>query len=63
MNTNTAPISSVKPKTIDEYCKQPEGSFQKFVLQKKAFLASLETERKDRIASSRQAALEMSWAA
>jgi len=52
-----------KAKTIDEVCKQPEGSFAKFIQQKENFQRSLEAERKERICAARQLAEGLSWAA
>ena len=54
---------SMKPKTIDEHCKKPAGSFKKFIKEKETFLQNLETERKERIRASQQTARELSWAA
>lgn len=36
----------MKPETIDETCKQPEGSFQKFIEGKERHLRTLEERRK-----------------
>lgn len=53
----------MKAKTIDELCKQPAGSFKKFIKEKENFLLSLEKERKERIRASRKTAHELAWAA
>ncbi len=55
--------ATMKAKTIDEVCNKPEGSFQKFVEQKRKYLQSVESERKERIRASRNTARELSWAA
>jgi hypothetical protein len=52
-----------KPKTIEEHCAQPAGSFSKFIAQKKAHLKALETERRERIRACRETVMELSWAA
>lgn len=43
----------MKPKTIDEFCGQPRGSFQKFVEAQRRELQEIERERKERIRSLR----------
>lgn len=57
----------MKTKTIDEFCNQPAGSFQKFCEEKRKFLQSIETERKVRIraqrAALRETARQLAWAA
>jgi hypothetical protein len=53
----------MKPKTIDEHCKKPAGSFKKFIKEKETFLQNLENERKERIRASRQTSQELSWTA
>lgn len=53
----------MKPKTIDQLAGKPEGSFKKFIKEKEAFLKGLDTERKERIRSTRQASLDLSLAA
>jgi hypothetical protein len=52
-----------KGMNIDEVCKDERGTFKKFVAKKTAHLKALETERKDRIRASREAAQELSLAA
>ncbi len=52
-----------KPKTIDELCRKPAGSFSNFITQKNAFAAALEVERKGRIRVSRETARDLAWAA
>ncbi len=42
------------PKTIDEYCGQPEGSFQKFIKEEEARLAREEAELTKRILEFRK---------
>ena len=44
----------MKPKTLDESCGQPEGSFKKFVAEKEAFLKKLEDDRKNHIRAARE---------
>ena len=38
-----------KTKTIDEVCRQPNGSFNKFIKRKNELLRIIEKNRKDRI--------------
>jgi len=52
-----------KPKTIDEFCRKPAGSFTKFIGEKKGFQRALEVQRRERIRICRETALELSWAA
>jgi hypothetical protein len=52
-----------KGKTIDEVCGDEPGTFKKFVQKKSAHLQALETERKEMIRASREAARELSMAA
>ncbi len=55
--------ATMKVRTIDEVCNKPPGSFQKFVEQKRKFLQSIESERKERIRATKKSARELSWAA
>ena len=43
-----------KTKTIDEFCNQPPGSFQKFIEEERKLLQSVEAERKERIRATRK---------
>jgi len=42
-------LQFMKTKTIDEFCGQPAGSFQKFVEAQRRELQEIERERKERI--------------
>jgi hypothetical protein len=55
--------NSKKGKTIDEVCGDERGTFKKFVQKKTAHLRAIESERKERILVSRDAARELSMAA
>jgi len=46
----------MKQETIDEFSKQEEGSFKKFIEKKEAHLRNIEEQRKSRIRASQQAA-------
>jgi hypothetical protein len=50
-------------KTIDGVCGDERGTFKKFVQKKTAHLRAIETERKERILASREAARELAMAA
>ena len=52
-----------KPKTVDEVCGSPPGSFQHFVKKKKAYTEQLENERSERLSKTRSARRELAWAA
>jgi hypothetical protein len=51
----------MKQETIDQFSKQPEGAFKKFIEKKEAHLRNIEEQRKSRIRASQQAACQMSW--
>ena len=60
---NATKVKNMKLETIDETCKQPAGSFKKFIEKKENHLRSLEQQRKARIRAARKAAWELSMAA
>jgi hypothetical protein len=56
-------VKNMKLETIDETCKQPAGSFKKFIEKKETHLRNLDQQRKARIQAARKAAWELGIAA
>jgi|GEM_PF-3132249 len=53
----------MKKMTVDEFCKQPQGSFKKLIQKKEAFLEDLENRRTERVRASSKDSKELALAA